>query len=194
MLNEMVDITCADPSSQHFVRMDGQSQQIASQPLNESTDDEVCLLDEIEKFAGELIKSILDEILEVKAFDIVSPAIMSKKNSPIQFDLNSSCENDHAGENCEIECGFEKIVHNLVNSYEVNDPTIPDFIVSSANVPTDENNPISVPPQNAENVDSLEHDPSANIPFFEIIDSESDDEVLIIMMLKKLALRFPASP
>ncbi|GBN70912.1 hypothetical protein AVEN_212667-1 [Araneus ventricosus] len=191
MLNEMVDITCADPSSQHFVQMDGQSQQIASQPLNEHTNDETCLFDEIEKFAGELIKSIFDEILEVKALDILSPAIMSIENSPIQFDLNSSCENDPADENCEIECGLQKIVHNLVDSYEVNDSTVPDFIVFSANVPTDEFNPISVLPQNAENVDSLEHDLSANISFLEIIDSETDDEVSNYTDVEKISPSLP---
>ncbi|GBN94616.1 hypothetical protein AVEN_28278-1 [Araneus ventricosus] len=176
MLNEIVDITCTDPSAQHCVKRNSQSPQVTCQPLNVTTDDEICISDEIERFANEMIKSIIDEKLEVKTCVIVSPANLSIENSPIQFILNSSNENDPAGENCEIECRLEEIVHNLVISYEINESKVPD-LVSAANVSTDEYNPSSETLQNVETVDPPENDFSENVSFLEIIDSEPDDEV-----------------
>ncbi|GBN69625.1 Retrovirus-related Pol polyprotein from type-2 retrotransposable element R2DM [Araneus ventricosus] len=176
MLNELVEIICTDPSSQCCDMRINQSSQDIYRPVNERIDNEICLLDEIEIFAGEILKSIFDDIFGVRTPIIESPAKVPIENSPIQFSLNSSNEIDPAGENYEIESGIEEIARDIVNNYEINQSTVPDHSVSSANVSIDEFNPTTVLPQNADNVDSLEHDLSENTSFLEIIDSEPDDD------------------
>ncbi|GBL72532.1 Retrovirus-related Pol polyprotein from type-1 retrotransposable element R2 [Araneus ventricosus] len=192
MLNELIDIICDDPSSQHCETRTNQFSQDICLTSIERTDGEICLFDKMEIFACEMVNSIFNDIFDTNSHVSISPAKINIDDSPIQFSLHSSNEIDLAGENDVSEGGFEDIARSIVNDYEINQSTVIDPFVSPVNVSTNEDSKINneIAPK-ADNVDPLEHDISDNTSFLEIIDSDPDEEMPNVNEIDQISNSIP---